>query len=169
MVALTGIDDALVQLRRLWSSDRQTVVDDRGRVVEMSSVLVVEACARVGEAGGGTPSVGDVARFADVAHSTASRLVERAVRAGLVRRTDAGDDARRTTLALTADGLALRSRAVAFRLAWLGTVLAEWPPADVEAFAGLLARFAAGVGALGPPAAVPAHVVVVAKTDSSIG
>lgn len=136
---LHEIDDALVRLRRLWSS--------APRGVEMSSVLVVEACAR----GDGPVSVGEVARFADVEHSTASRLVDRAVRAGYVERTA---DGRRAALELTAAGRELRERAVDLRTAWLTTVLDGWPGTDVVALARLLSRFAGRVGEHGGPGAL---------------
>jgi len=136
---LHEIDDALVRLRRLWSS--------APRGAEMSSVLVVEACAR----GDGPVSVGEVARFADVEHSTASRLVDRAVRAGYVERTT---DGRRAVLELTTTGRELRERAVEFRTAWLTSVLDGWPDADVAALARLLGRFAGRVGEQGGPGAL---------------
>ena len=62
--SLAAVDDALLRLRRLWSASRSRLVDDGGAAVEMSSLLVVEACAR-GAAAGAEVSVGDVARFAD--------------------------------------------------------------------------------------------------------
>lgn len=139
---LHDIDDALVRMRRLWSS--------APRGVDMSSVLVVEACARES----GPVSVGHVARFADVEHSTASRLVDRAVRAGYVERSA---DGRRAALRLTPTGRELRERAVEFRTTWLTTVLDDWPDADVADLARLLERFAeritrhGGPGALLPP------------------
>jgi DNA-binding MarR family transcriptional regulator len=136
---LHEIDDALVRMRRLWSS--------APRGTDMSSVLVVEACARTA----GPASVGEVARFADVEHSTASRLVERAVRAGFVERAV---DGRRAALHLTEPGRALRERAVAFRTAWLTGMLDDWPEADVAAFAGLLGRFAARISERGGPGAL---------------
>jgi DNA-binding MarR family transcriptional regulator len=132
------IDGALVRLRRLWSPARRRA-DARGEV-EMSSVLVVEAVARLG-----APSVGDVARFADVERSTASRLVDRAVAAGLVAAAPAAGDARRRALRLTPHGEELRREAVAARTAWLRERLEGWPADDVETFARLLERFA------GPP------------------
>jgi DNA-binding MarR family transcriptional regulator len=121
----------------------------------MSSVLVVEACARA-MAAGSDPAIADVAAFADVEHSTASRLVDRAVRAGLVTRTRSARDARRTALHLTEAGRALQHRATAFRLGWLAGVLTDWPPEDVTRFAQLLDRFADRVGDAGPWSRQPA-------------
>jgi DNA-binding MarR family transcriptional regulator len=146
---LRRADDALVRLRRLWSSAHTRPMADDDPPVEMSSVLVVEACARAA-ATGAEPAVADVAAFADVEHSTASRLVDRAVRAGLVTRTRSARDARRSALHLTGAGRALQHRATAFRLGWLAGVLADWPRDDVTRFAQLLDRFAERVGDAGP-------------------
>jgi DNA-binding MarR family transcriptional regulator len=147
---VAAMDDALVRLRRLWNSPPPRLVVEGDARIELSSVLVVEACFR-GSAAGREVSVGDVAQFADVRHSTASRLVDRAIGAGLVRRGVSADDARRVTLELTREGAALRARAVAFRSAWLRQVVAGWPLDDVSRFADLLGRFAAAVARTPPP------------------
>ncbi|HZG91417.1 MAG TPA: MarR family winged helix-turn-helix transcriptional regulator [Pseudonocardia sp.] len=141
-------DDALVRLRRLWSPEHTRLVDHDGRRVEMSSVLVVEVCARAGPDG---LAVGGIAGQLAVEASTASRLVDRAVRAGLVERARSAADARRSVIHLTAAGSTLRESALAFRLAWLGGILADWPAADVATFAGMLGRFADAVAEAGPP------------------
>ncbi len=153
---LSVLDDALIRLRRLWSASRTRFVEDGATPVEMSSLLVVEACAR-GAAEGREVAVGDVARLADVTASTASRLVDRAEAAGLLRRAPSAVSARRTALELTPAGSALRERAVAARLSWLAGQLEDWDPADVALLGGLLARFADGLdpvdGAGGAPPA----------------
>ena len=148
---LAAVDDALLRLRRLWSASRSRLVDDDGGpAVEMSSLLVVEACAR-GAARGTEVGVGDVARLADVEPSTASRLVDRAQEAGLVARRPSAASARRTALELTPAGSALRERAVRARQGWLADQLAGWTEADVAAFGALLTRFADGLGDPAPP------------------
>ena len=139
--ALSSVDDALIRLRRLWSASRQRAVDEHGNAVEMSSLLVIEACARGSEAGREV-SVGDVAAWADVAASTASRLVDRAVSVGLISRRPSEKDSRRVSLTLTARGRALRQHAVQARNEWLADQLDGWEDRDVAAFGGLLARFA---------------------------
>ncbi len=146
---LALLDDALLRLRRLWAAPPPALVLESGdgEPVTMSSVLVVEACAR----GGGEVGVGDVGQVLDVEPSTASRLVDRAVRAGLVERRPSEVDARRVALALTASGEALRARAVEFRLAWLSQVLQGWDDAEVGTLAAALARFADAVAETGPP------------------
>jgi DNA-binding MarR family transcriptional regulator len=142
--ALDGLDildDALLRLRRLWSPPRQRLVDEGGVVVEMSSLLVVEACAR-GSAAGREVSVADVALLADVAPSTASRLVDRAACADLVDRGTSRVDPRRTALSLTERGSTLQARAYAARTTWLAGRFHDWAPQDVDQLARLLARFA---------------------------
>ena len=150
---LLVLDEALVRLRRLWTASRAHVIDELGQRVEMSSVLVVEACAQ-GEAGGAEVAVADVAAFLDVEASTASRLVDRAARAGLVCRAPSKVDARRTALTLTESGRALRARATDSRLGWLGTVVQGWPEDDVRTLAAVLTRFADAVAAAPAPTGV---------------
>ena len=138
---LDVLDDALLRLRRLWSPSRQRLVDEGGVVVEMSSLLVVEACAR-GAAAGREVSVADVAFLADVAPSTASRLVDRAARAGMVDRGTSRVDPRRSALSLTERGATLRARAYTARTTWLAGQVHDWSTRDVDRLARLLARFA---------------------------
>lgn len=139
---LVAVDEGLLRLRRLWSASRSRLVDDVGAgSVEMSSLLVVEACAR-GAAAGLEVGVRDVARLADVEPSTASRLVDRAQEAGLVVRAASQRSARRTAVHLTPAGAALRGRAVAARRGWLADVLAGWDAGDVDVLGALLGRFA---------------------------
>ncbi len=147
---LAGLDDALVRLRRLWSSPRQ-VIDHDGQPIEMSSILVVEACAR-GAARGAEVTVGDVAQFADVTPSTASRLVDRAVRAELLLRSPSRHDARRSVLQLTAAGRELQREALHARLGWLGSVVRDWRDQDLVSLVDLLGRFADCMAITGPPA-----------------
>jgi len=138
---LDVIDDALLRLRRLWSPSRQRLADEGGVVVEMSSLLVVETCAR-GAAVGREVSVADVALLADVAPSTASRLVDRAANAGLVNRGTSRVDPRRTALLMTERGATLQARAYTARTTWLAGQFHDWAPRDVDHLAQLLARFA---------------------------
>jgi DNA-binding MarR family transcriptional regulator len=138
---LDVLDDALLRLRRLWSASRQRLVDDNGVPVAISTLIVVETCAR-GSAAGFEVPVNDVAALADVAPSTASRLVDRAVAAGFVDRGPSLVDPRRTALTLTRRGTSLQARAHRARIGWLGGQLEDWSPPDVDLLAQLLARFA---------------------------
>ena len=149
---LLVVDEALVRLRRLWTASRAHVQDELGHRVEMSSVLVVDACVR-------SPShaevtVGDVATSLDVEASTASRLVERAVRAGLVSRASSEVDSRRTALRLTESGRALHARATDSRLGWLSAVVRGWSDDEVRTLAAALTRFADAVAAAPAPTGV---------------
>ena len=146
MSALDAIDDAFLRLRRLWSASRHRIADDGVTRVELASLLVVEACARK-VAVGAEANVSDVAFLADVAPSTASRLVDTAQRAGLLQRQRSAYSGRRTALVLTSAGEALRARAVEARRSWLSSQLDGWSAAEVEQFGQLLQRFADGMQA----------------------
>lgn len=141
---LSVLDDALIRVRRLWSTSRARFTDAQGRPVEMSSLLVVEACARAAAAGREV-SVGDVAAHADVTASTATRLVDRAQTAGLLHRVPSMVSARRTALELTAEGADLRERALTARTGWLAGQVRDWDPTDVHRLGVLLSRFADGL------------------------
>lgn len=143
---LSVLDDALIRLRRLWSASRTRFVEDGATAVEMSSLLVVEACAR-GTAAGREVVVSDVAELADVAPSTASRLVDRAEASGLLNRIPSSVNARRTALELTPAGADLRERALTARIEWLTGQMRDWEPADVQRLGALLSRFADGLDA----------------------
>ena len=108
--------------------------------VEISTVLVVDAVARsdaVQEC-----SISNVAETLHVAHSTASRLVERAARAGMLHRGRSTTDPRRTVLSLTAAGWRLQREAIGFRTGRLDALVSDWSAGDVTTFTRLLERFA---------------------------
>lgn len=150
---LATIDTALIRLRRLWTTPQRTSELQRnvGSGVMMSQVLVVDAVARahegVVETDGGEVTVGSVAEQLSVNESTASRLVDATVRAGMVARHRSVDDSRRTLLTLTTAGEQLFDRAAQFRRSYLEGLLEDWDPADRATFARLLGRFADDVNA----------------------
>ncbi|HQY32626.1 MarR family transcriptional regulator [Actinotalea sp.] len=131
---LVALDRALLGLRRFLESP--AVLDDQGRRIELSTLLVLDA---VGE---GAASVGDIADRLDVARSTASRLVVRAERVGMVARSASPQDARAVLVGPTDAGRALGRRAREFRLERLVALTGGWDAADVTALAGALRRFA---------------------------
>lgn len=139
---LRQIDSALLGLRHLWTRPApSTPTGDGG--VELSTVWVVDALVR-GEAQGRQElSVRDLADALDVAHSTASRLLDRAVGSGMVTRGRSGTDARSVIATLTPDGRELAVDSAAFRAAYVGELTAGWTTAERRAFADLLGRFAA--------------------------
>lgn len=134
------IDDSLIRMRRLWKGHETRESSPGGD--RLSTVLVADAVHRA-DREGATTAVADVGERLDVTHSTASRLVERAVAAGVVVRSRAPSDQRRVVLRLTADGERLVRRSTEFRADYLRHLLADWSDADVATFAHLLARFAA--------------------------
>jgi DNA-binding MarR family transcriptional regulator len=144
---LSEIDSALIGLRHLWSAPPRLDDPELGRV-EMSTIWVAEAVARSGA--DGQPTVNDVAAALDVAPSTASRLVDRAERAGVVSRGRSAEDGRRVTIALTPAGESLATRSAGFRLAYLDRVMAGWSPAQRSDFAALLTRFVSSVNRTPP-------------------
>lgn len=139
---LRQIDSALLGLRHLWTRPTSsTQAGDEG--VELSTVWVVDALVR-GEADGRHElSVRDLAGALDVAHSTASRLLDRAVASGMVTRGRSSTDARSVTAALTAAGRELAVESAAFRTAYLARLTAGWTSAERRTFADLLGRFSA--------------------------
>jgi DNA-binding MarR family transcriptional regulator len=155
MDTLLALDAALIRLRRLWATGAPRL-GRAGEAVEMSTVLVVDAVQRLTD--GDPPTEATVAAVAeqlDVAASTASRLVDRAVTAGVVRRTRSAADPRRAPLVLTAEGRALAARATEFRLSYLDRLLAGWDESDRRTFADLLSRFATEVHTHPHPHAQP--------------
>jgi DNA-binding MarR family transcriptional regulator len=163
---LASIDIALLGLRHLWAGPpgrRAAGADGDGTPgVEMSTVWIVDALARA--EGSGVPglTVRDLADALDVAHSTASRLLDRAVCAGMVERGRSVRDGRAVTCALTPAGRALAVESRAFRLAYLTALTGDWTDAERATFAELLTRFAGAVagrppGTTGTPSAAPSQ------------
>lgn len=137
MSTLEEIDAALILLRRLWTH-AGTFQDPTLGAVDLSTVLVCREIASLEP----EVSVADVAAGLGIAHSTASRLVDRAEQTGAVRRTLSARDARRASVELTAEGRQLDETASRFRLGFLDQAMAGWSQADLDRFARLLTRFA---------------------------
>lgn len=138
--SLVRLDAALLSLRRVIDAPARPMLRQGDDHVEVSTMLVVDAVARMGEHG--EVCVTQIASALQVAPSTASRLVERAATSGMVVRATSVEDPRRATLALTANGRALQHRAVAFRTERLASSLREWTPQEVRTLTDLLTRFA---------------------------
>jgi DNA-binding MarR family transcriptional regulator len=146
---LAALDAGLMRLRRLWTAPRthDGMRADLGDGVELSTVLVVDAIAGAR----GPCGVVEVAERVDVAPSTASRLVERAVQAGMVERQPSPSDGRRAALQLTTRGQALHEAACAFRVGYLGRILDGWAPDAVAELARGITALADAVAAAPPP------------------
>lgn len=131
---LEVLDQALLRLRRFFAAPK--MVDDRGRPVELSTLLVLSALTDEGT------TVRDIANRLDVAHSTASRFITRAEEAGMVARQASSADARATAVIMTEDGRALDRRATRFRLQRLARLTQDWSIGELSDFAAATERFA---------------------------
>lgn len=139
-VVLERLDSALLALRRFASPElARPRISHAGTDVELSTMLVVDAIARSAP---GEVSVRVVAESLQVAPSTASRLVERAVQVGMVAAGASEHDPRRRVLHLTRDGKGLQRAALRHRTQRLAEATADWSQADLAQFADLLDRFA---------------------------
>jgi DNA-binding MarR family transcriptional regulator len=134
---LRTIDDALIRMRRMWTSPSRIRDADLGDV-DMSTMWIVHFLSEHG----GHATISTLAQDLDVAHSTASRLVARAEAVGAVDRTADPDDSRTVQVGLTARGRRLADEGLRFRLRLLSRATADFTPAEREKFADLLRRFA---------------------------
>ncbi|MEV6107373.1 MarR family winged helix-turn-helix transcriptional regulator [Streptomyces sp. NPDC051940] len=106
---------------------------------------------RVVEASGELrPTVGELAASLLTDPARASRLVDEVVEAGLVRRRAGRLDRRRREVELTARGHTAMARMREQRVAHLERSLDDWPAADVQHLAALLARLNAAFSDIPP-------------------
>jgi DNA-binding MarR family transcriptional regulator len=103
-------------------------------------VLVLEAIDAAGTRG--SRAIGDVAAELGLDRSNASRMLAAAVAAGLVDKTTAPGDARRTQLRMTADGSSLLAAARSWQREAFAQLVAGWSAGDARRFAGYLERLA---------------------------
>lgn len=88
----------------------------------------------------------DLADALGVTPGTASRMIERLTRKGLVRRTRARDDRRTIRVDLTAAGRAVVTQVTARRRAEIARILAGVTPGERDALTASLTVFAAAAG-----------------------
>jgi DNA-binding MarR family transcriptional regulator len=139
-LVLERLDSALLALRRFASPElARPRISHAGVDIELSTMLVVDAIARSAP---GEVSVRLVADSLQVAPSTASRLVERAVQAGMVAGRSSENDPRMRVLHLTREGRRLQRAALRHRTQRLADATADWSRDDLAQFADLLDRFA---------------------------
>ena len=139
---LADLDAALIGLRRLWAGPPRLADPTLGQV-ELSTIWIVDALDRLADHP--EVSVADLAHAIDVAHSTASRLVDRAEVAGAVTRHPGATDSRRTAVALTPTGRTLAMVARQARTTYLARVTTDWNDEQRAILADLLTRLAAAV------------------------
>lgn len=127
---------AVARQRPRW---RTRLLDSAGPVTNASTLRVLRAVEQCHRNGGGS-SIGDVAEFMAVEHSTASRSVAAVVAAGLVKKTSSTDDHRRCTLELTDAGRKALHTVAGRRRGLVAEMIADWPDADVDTLVDLLDR-----------------------------
>lgn len=126
----------VVRQRPGW---RRLLLSDADPVSTVSTLRVLRAVEHREEAG--LPaSIGDVAEYLAVEHSTASRTVASVVAAGLLTKAVATEDQRRSSLALTDAGRKALTQVTERRRDLVTDAIAHWPDADVDALVNLLDR-----------------------------
>ncbi len=129
----------VVRQRPEWRRRLLGGVDQVAAVSTLRVLRAVEQCERAGRAA----SVGDVAQYMAVEHSTASRTVGSVVASGLLGKSVSAEDQRRCRLTLTDTGRKALAKVARRRQEVIASVIADWPDADVDTLVTLLDRFAA--------------------------
>ena len=140
---IRAIERAMIRINR--SMGRR----DLGRQVErglgtrldLSLLLVIGAVDELTESES-APTIKDIARYLDVHHSRASRLVKDTIRAGYIVRLASQDDARKSCVGLSAGGLEIAAAIHAARAKFFAARLHGWSKTDRRKLASLLVRFA---------------------------
>ena len=144
---MATIEQAMVAMRRSWSRrSLQRRAAAAGSVGAAGAGAAEAAAFQVLDAieSGGPLTVNGVADAIGVDQPRASRLVARAVEAGLVRRGADPDDGRRSVLALTPRGARVLAEGQRTRRAAVEAALAGWPDEDRQTFARLLRAYVSG-------------------------
>jgi len=135
------LDDLLTRLhmarqRPAW---RRRLLDGADPVTSVATLRALRAVEHHQQIGNGA-SIRDVADYTAVEHSTASRTVAALVAAGLLAKSAAADDQRRSVLILTELGLQALATVTERRRELVGEMIADWPTVDVDVLVGLLER-----------------------------
>ncbi|HEX2214842.1 MAG TPA: MarR family winged helix-turn-helix transcriptional regulator [Mycobacterium sp.] len=120
---------------------RRLLLGSDTRVTSVSTLRVLRAVEQAQAVGDGA-SIGDVAEYMAVEHSTASRTVAPVVAAGLLTKSVAAEDQRRCVLVLTAAGHEALAAVTNRRRELVADVVADWADDDVDALVTLLDRLA---------------------------
>ena len=135
------LDELLVRVHTVRQRPgwRRRLIDDSGSVAGLSTLRVLRAVEQKEKSGQGA-SIGEVAEYMAVEHSTASRSVANVVAAGLLTKTLSPDDQRRCVLVLTDAGRKALSKVTGRRRQMVAETVADWPAEDVDTLVGLLER-----------------------------
>lgn len=110
-----------------------------GAGLELSHVDVIGIVRRLGQVQEVT--VGAIAEEMRIDPSRGSRVVADLVRRGVLQRQASQEDARRTIVTLTPEGLALLAQMDEVKMEAVTSILADWPEQDLADFARLYERF----------------------------
>ena len=113
-----------------------------GKLVDLSHLLVVDAIDDESVEKGSPPTIGDIARYLDVHHSRASRMVKGAIRATLATRLASQADGRKSCVELSDRGREIAAAIRDARARYFAVRMKDWPNADRREFARLLIQFA---------------------------
>lgn len=138
------LDELLVRIHTVRQRPgwRRRLIDASGSVPSLSTLRVLRAVEQR-EKAGHSASVGDVAEYMAVEHSTASRTVANVVAAGLLTKTQDIEDQRRCVLALTAAGRQALADVTERRQEMVAETVAGWPESDVDTLVDLLQQLVA--------------------------
>ncbi|OCB48895.1 MarR family transcriptional regulator [Mycobacterium vulneris] len=138
------LDELLVRIHTVRQRPgwRRRLIDASGSVPSLSTLRVLRAVEQR-EKAGHSASVGDVAEYMAVEHSTASRTVANVVAAGLLTKTQDTEDQRRCVLALTAAGRQALADVTERRQEMVAETVAGWPESDVDTLVDLLQQLVA--------------------------
>jgi DNA-binding MarR family transcriptional regulator len=135
------LDDLLTRIHvaRQRPSWRRRLLDGAGPVPNVSTLRTLRAVEHHQRNGCGA-SIGDVADYLAVEHSTASRTVSAVVAAGLLAKSSADDDQRRSVLVLTDIGVQALATVTGRRRDLVAETVADWDVADIDRLVILLER-----------------------------
>ena len=126
----------IARQRPVW---RRRLLDDVSPAMTVSTLRVLRAVEQSQLKGAGA-SIGDVADYLAVEHSTASRTVAAVVAAGLLTKTFAPDDQRRSVLVLSDAGRRTLETVTGRRRELVAETIADWSDTDVDTLVSLLGR-----------------------------
>jgi len=135
------LDDLLTRIHvaRQRPSWRRRLLADADPVTSVSTLRTLRAVEHHQRNGAGA-SIGDVADYLAVEHSTASRTVSAVAAAGLITKSSAAEDQRRSVLVLTDIGVKALAAVTDRRRELVAETVADWDPADVDRLVALLDR-----------------------------
>jgi DNA-binding MarR family transcriptional regulator len=126
----------VVRQRPGW---RRRLLDGAGPVTNVSTLRVLRAVEQCQGKDDGA-SIRDVANYLAIEHSTASRMVATVVAAGLLTKTSATNDQRRSVLVLTNVGVEALATVTDRRREMVAEKISDWPDVDVDTLVALLER-----------------------------